>query len=178
MDNEVFEHTTQHLQEQLKGLQTNRANGAFVEDLLVNAYGSTMRLQEVAAITVPEPQLLVIQPWDKSLLKEVEHTIRMSKLELNPVVDGTIVRISFPALTQEKRESLVKLMNEMCEEARIGIRRNREEILKQLKAQQKNGTISEDDYFRQEKEIQELVDHYNAAIKELGEKKERELLTI
>ncbi len=178
MDTQLFEQTKQHLQEQLRGLQTNRANAAFVEDLPVNAYGSIVRLQEVAAITVPEPQLLVIQPWDKSLLKEVEHAVRVSKLQMNPVVDGTIVRIVFPALTQEKRESLVKLMNEMCEEARIAIRRNREELLKALKEQEKNAALSEDEYFRQEKQIQVVVDEYNTAIKELGEKKERELLTV
>lgn len=178
MESQVFEQAIHHLKEQLAGLQTNRANASFVEDISITAYGATMHLQEIATITVPEPQLLIIQPWDKTLLKDIEHALRTSKLQLNPVVDSTVIRISFPSLTEEKRQALVKIMNELCEEARITIRKKREEILKALKVKEKNGEISEDDYFRQEKEIQSLVDAAVTTIKEAGEKKEKELLTI
>lgn len=178
MDVSAFDSAVERLQKELTNLHANRANPALVEEVMVEAYGSPMRLMEVASISVPEPQQLSIQPWDKSLLKDIDHALRTCEQQFNPVVDGEMIRISFPPLTEEKRKELVKVMHGKIEDGRIAVRKVREEILKKLKQDEKDGNMSEDEYFRKEKEVQETVDQYNAKLKELGEKKEAELMTI
>lgn len=178
MSYDQFNDVLQNIREEMHSLHANRPTPALVENVSVNAYNSAMRLQELASISTPEPQLLLIQPWDSSLVKAIETALRENERKFDPVVDGHAIRISFPPLTEEKRKELVKLMNEKVESARVAIRKVREDILKNIKEQEKNGEISEDDYFRQEKEVQQVVDKHNATIKEMADAKEKELMTV
>ncbi|MBI2411054.1 MAG: ribosome recycling factor [Candidatus Kerfeldbacteria bacterium] len=178
METDFFEQTITHLHTELNMLRTNRATPAMVEDITVLAYNTKMSLQELASITTPEAQTLAIQPWDKSLTKAIESALRESDMQLNPVVDGEMIRIFFAPLTQERRKELVKVVHEKGEEARIAIRRTREELIKNLKAQEKTGTLSEDEYFRQEKEVQKMVDTFNEKVQRLTAAKEKEIMTI
>jgi len=173
-----FQDALDHLHESFGTLHTGRATPAMVDQVMVQAYGSMMKLQEVASISVPEPQMILIQPWDKTVVKAIETSMRESDLQLNPVVDGEQIRIAVPQLTEEKRRELVKIMNEKAEEARIHVRQIREEEMKSLKEQEKSGKISEDDLFRMEKEVQSLVDQVNKEIKEASEQKESDLMKI
>jgi len=177
-DTTSFEKVITRFQEELKRLRAGGASASILDVIRVEAYGTTMSMQEVASVNTPEPQLLVIQPWDKTLLKAIETAIRKSDIGISPIVDGEVIRLPFPQLTEEKRRDLVKVMNEKAEDAHIAIRKIREEELKACKQQEKAGDISEDEYFRLEKEIQAIVDGYNAKIKTLAEKKTKELMTI
>ncbi len=178
MSKDQFEQVIEGLQEELRSIRANQATPSLVENITIQAYNTQMKIQEVATISVPEPQMLVIQPWDKTIMKDLESGLRDCEYNFSPVVDGDVVRISFPPLTEEKRKELVKLMNEKIENGRIALRKIREDELKQLKQQEKDGEISEDDYFRQEKEMQQLIDTYNQQIKDIAEKKEKELMTV
>lgn len=178
MDTSQFDHVIESTKEDLASLHTGRVTPALVEDVAVEAYDSQMRLQELASISAPEPQMLVIEPWDKSVVKNIESSLRKSDLDINPVVDGSTIRINFPPLTEEKRVQLTKVMHEKIEHGRIAVRRVREELLKGYKAQEKDGEISEDDYYRLEKEVQSTVDQYNTKLKELADKKEQELMSV
>lgn len=174
-----FDKALEHFHTELRSIHTNRATPSIVEDLGVDAYGSVMRLQELASITAPEPQQLVIQPWDQTLIKAIETALRdHAGLQLSPVVDGVIIRLHFPPLTEERRREIIKLVHQKAEEARISLRKTREDQLRARKAQQKTGELSEDDYFREEKTIQTEVDRVNKAIAAASEQKEAELLTI
>lgn len=178
IDTAPFEKTLDVCKAHLQTIRTSQATPAILDDLCVQAYGSTMRIQELASVHVPEPQMLLIQPWDKSVLRAIETAIRESQLHLNPVVDGETIRIPFPPLTEERRRELRTSVDRIVEEARITIRLQREELMKELKAKEKNGDISEDERFRGEKEIQQHIDASNQRIKEMGEKKGKEIMTL
>lgn len=177
-DQTGFEKALHALKGRLHAIRTSRANPSVLDDVRVEAYGTLMKVHEVASISVPEPQMLVIQPWDKTVLKALEGAIRDSNLHLNPVVDGEMIRIPFAPLTEERRKELIKIVDKEAEEARIAIRKVREELMKEIKDQEKEGLMSEDDRFREEKEIQSIVDLYNGKIKEMTDKKGKELMTI
>lgn len=159
-------------------MRANQASPSIIENTPVQAYESTMKLQEVASITAPEPQQLVVQPWDVTLLKDIESALREHPMDLNPVVESEVIRIAFPPLTEEKRRELVKMMGEKVEQARISVRRMREDLLKEHKEAEKAGDLSKDEYFRKEKEVQEQVDAANTEIKNIADKKEQELMTV
>jgi ribosome recycling factor len=178
MSDSTFEKAVSRFAEELNRLRANRATPTILETVRVEAYGTMMSMQEVASINAPEPQMLVVQPWDKSLIKAIETAIRKSDVGIQPVVDGEVIRLPFPPLTEEKRRDLVKLMREKEEDARIAVRKVREETLKALKQREKDGEISEDEYFRLEKETQGAVEHHNNRIKDMAEKKEKELMTV
>lgn len=178
MDKSLFESVLESTRNELSLMHAGRVTPALIESVAIQAYDSTMKLQELASITSPEPQMLVVDAWDKSLIKNIEAGLRNSGQDLNPVVDGEIVRISFPPLTEEKRVQLTKKMQEKIEAGRIGVRKVREDLLKNLKSQEKSGDISEDEYYSQEKAVQDVVDEYNGKLKELAEKKEAELMTV
>lgn len=169
----------EHFRAELRSVHTNRPTPALVEELAVQAYGATMRLQELATISVPEPQTLQISPWDSTQIKAIEDAIRKDqKLQLQPVVDGNTIRIHFPQLTEEKRRDLVKIVHEKAEDVRIAVRKLREDALKQYKDMQKASDMSEDEYYAQEKDVQSAVDTANATIKTIADQKEQELLTM
>jgi len=157
-------------------IRTSRATPAIVEDIKVDYYGQNMRVKELASITVPEPRILIIQPWDKGAIKAIEEAIRKSELGLSPVVDGQIIRLNIPPLTEERRREFVKLLKQKTEEARIKIRRVREEIWDKVQRMEKEGEIPEDDKFWAKDQLQKIVEEYNQKIEELERKKEQELM--
>lgn len=178
IDTADFDHAIEFLQGELQSIRAGQANPAVVEDVKIEAYGSTMSLKELASISAPDSHSLVIEPWDKSMLKNIETGITASDIDVQPIVDGEIIRMNFPQLTEERRQEFVKKAHEKGESARVTIKKVREEVLKKLKQEQKDGDMSEDDYFSQEKEVQKVVDAHNASIKEMVDKKEQELMTI
>lgn len=178
MEKEKFIKIIQHLEKELSNLRTGRAMPNIVENIIIDCYNAKTPLNQLASINVPEPQTLSIQPWDRNILKDIEKSIRKSGLDLNPVVSENIIRINFPPLTEEKRKELVKIMNKKTEEAKIGIKTLREEMLKNIRKQEKDKNISEDERFKQEKDLQELVNEFQNKILKIGEKKEKDLLTI
>lgn len=178
IDSSHFDGIISSLQKELSGLRTGRAIPALLEDIQVEAYGSIMPLQQLASVSAPEPRMLIVQPWDAQTIKEVEKAIRQTDLGLNPAVDGVLIRVPFPALTEEKRKELVKIMHTKLEESKIKLRQLRETILKEWKVKKTAGEMSEDEFFRQEKDLQQLVDKVNEQIETLGQAKEKEMLTI
>jgi ribosome recycling factor len=175
---EKFQKIIEHLEKELANLRIGRAMPSIVEGIIIEAYGSRSPLMQLAAINVPEPQTLVIQPWDPTVVKDIEKGIHKANLDLNPVVDGKIIRINFPPLTEEKRRELVKIVNQKVEEAKISIKGVREDRIKELKKEEKDKIISEDDKFKEEKELQKIVDEMQIKIKQIAEKKEKELMTV
>lgn len=178
IDKTHFEDVVNSLQKDLATIRTGRATPSLLENIQVEAYGSFMPLQQVASITAPEPRMLIVQPWDQQTVKEVEKAIRQSELGLNPAVDGVLIRVPFPALTEDKRKELVKLMHTKLEEAKIKMRQVRENILKDWKTKKTAGELSEDEFFRLEKELKELVEATNQQIEELGSAKEQDMMTL
>lgn len=173
-----FERTLAHLRRELASLRSSRVTPALVEHVMVEAYGTLTPLIELSGITAPEPRLLVVSPWDKTIIKEVQTALQTADLGVQPVVDGALVRLNFPPLTEERRRELVKVMNTKLEEARVAVRAVREEALKHLKEQKTAGSVSEDDFFAAQKELQKAVDEHNETIRQLGADKEKEIMTI
>ena len=166
-----------YLTSQLAKIRAGRASMDMVEKILVDAYGAKMPLNQVATLSLPEPRMIVIQPWDKSIMKDIESALRSHMTDINPVVDGETIRITFPAPTEERRKELVREAYKSVEEAKIKIRRIREDILQSLKKQKEEGEISEDEEFRKKEELQKLVDVYNAQADEKGGRKEEDIMS-
>ncbi len=177
--NEVnFEMALEHFRKETNKLRTGRATPSLVEDLMVDYYGAKSPLKQIASITVPEPRLIVIQPWSADSLAAIEAAIRLSDLNLNPVNDGKLIRLNLPPLNEERRKELVKVLGKKAEEARVAIRRIREEIWEEIQEAQKNGIFGEDDKFKGKEELQKKIDEYNGKIEELREQKEREIIKV
>ncbi|TET21346.1 MAG: ribosome recycling factor [Candidatus Stahlbacteria bacterium] len=157
-------------------IRTSRANPALLEGIKVNYYGVPTPLKQIASIGVPDPRSLVIQPWDKNALGAIEKAIQASDLGLNPNVEANLIRISIPALTEERRKDLVKLVSRLTEENRVSVRNIRREAIEQFKRKEKDSEISEDDMHRGQKQVQELTDRYVEELDELFAKKEKEIL--
>lgn len=173
-----FEKAIEHLKLELTAIRTGRANPSLVENLLIDYYGVKTPLKQLSSINVPDAHSLLIQPWDKNSIKDIEKGIRASSLDLNPVNEGNAIRLPIPALTEERRRELTKAVRQKTEEAKVSIRNVREEIWKQLKEQKNSGAISEDDMFHSQKELQKMVDQYNAQLVEISTAKENEVMTI
>jgi len=161
-------------------IRTGRATPALIEELVVAAYGGTQRLKvnELATITSPDPQTLVIDPWDKSIIGEIKQGILSANIGFNPSIDGEIIRISLPPLTTEDREKYVKLLSTKLESGRVMIRQVRSEAMREIKKDFEEKKISEDEKFGQEKKLQEITDEFVEKIDKAGENKERELLQV
>ncbi len=166
------------LEDELGGLRTGRASSALFDRIKVEYYGNATPLNQVASVSVPEPRLVVIQPWDKALLSEIEKAIQSSELSLNPSNDGKVIRISIPPLTEERRKELVKLAKNTAEQSRVAVRNIRRDANDELKKQEKAGDISEDDLKRGEEQVQKLTDSYIEKINETLAAKETEILEI
>lgn len=173
-----LEKTMAHFKEEMGALRTGRASAALIETVEVECYNGRSQLRELAAITAPEPRLLVIQPWDKSIVKEIEKAITQSRSGLSVVNTGELIRINIPSLNEETRKELVRNLKQKMEEARIGVRTAREKAWKELQDGERAGTIREDDKFRGKEELQKVIDGYNKKIDEQGEAKEKEIMTI
>ena len=173
-----FDKTVEYLRHDISGLRTGRASTAMVEDISVEAYGTRQPLKATASINVSDAKTLVIEPWDKGLLAAVEKGIRESDLGINPVNDGRVIRLCLPELTTERRAELTKVLHQKLENARISVRKVREEAREEIKMEEEGKVIGEDEKFRLQEEIEKLVKDYNEKVKEVGEKKEAEINTI
>lgn len=173
-----FQAALDHFKGEAAKLRTGRANATLVEDVSVDYYGSKTPLKQVASITVPEPRLIVIQPWDQGSIQAIAEAIRTSDLGLNPADDGHVIRLALPPLTEDRRKELVKTLNARAEDARMSIRSIREDAWKDIQDLEKAGEISEDDKFRGKDELQKEVDKWNAEIESVRKKKEEEILTV
>lgn len=159
-------------------LRTGRASTAMVEDISVEAYGSRQPLKAVGTIMVADAKTLTVEPWDKGLLGAVEKGIRDSGLGVNPVNDGHLIRLSLPELTTERRAELVKVLHQKLEHAKISVRKVREEARELITAEEKDKSISEDDKYRLQEDLEKLVKSYNEEIEKVGEGKEKEITTV
>ncbi len=175
---DLFEDAVGHFSEETAKIRTGRATPALVEHVLVDYYGTRSPLKQIASVSAPEARLLLVQPWDKGALVSIESAIRDADLGLNPSNDGQIIRLSVPALTEERRRDLVKSLNRIAEEARIAIRTIREDAWKEIQDVEKSGGMGEDDKFHGKDALQELVEAYNTRIEELRKKKEGEIMTV
>ena len=160
-------------------IRTGKASPAMVEGVMVEAYGTTMRLRECAAITTPDPRLIQITPWDKSILRDVEKALQTANLGINPIVDsGGIIRMPLPELSRERRLEFVKIAHKLAEEGRVSIRGARHAGMETAKKEQKEGKMSEDDARRIEKEIQVMTDKFIKDVDAHLAAKEKELTTV
>jgi ribosome recycling factor len=167
-----------HLQDQFGSVRTGRAAPALVEKLKVDYYGSEVPLQQLAGFSVPEARVLVVAPYDKGAIKAIEKAIQSSDLGVTPSNDGTVIRLTFPELTTERRKELVKVVKKMAEEARVAVRNVRRSVRHELEHQAKDGEISDDEMVRVEKELEKLTHEIVAEIDTLVGHKEKELLEV
>lgn len=168
----------EYLKNEVASLRTGRATPALIENLEVDYYGTKTPLKAVASISSPEPRSLVVQPWDKNAIQPIERAIQGSSLGINPITDRDAIRLTIPQLTEERRKELAKLLGKHLEEARIQVRREREEMLKKIDQSEKAKEISEDEKFRQKNEAQKLVDEINKKIEDIGLAKEKEIMSV
>jgi len=175
---ERMEGAVNALRSDLLGIRTGRASPALVERVRVDAYESTLPLNQMATIAAPEPRLLTIRPWDASTIGAIERAILKSDLGLTPSNDGRIIRLPIPPLTDERRRDLARLVNRRVEEARVAIRNCRRDGLKDLGDLEKDKQISEDDFYQAKEDLQKLTDDYIKKADELGEQKQAEILEV
>lgn len=175
-----MEKAVQHAVHEFGTLHTGKATTNMVEDIMVTveAYGSSMRIRDMAAVTTPDPRMIQITPWDKNVIKDIEKAIQVANIGINPATHGNTVRCMVPELSGERRAELVKVAHRMAEEARVGVRQVRHHTLDGLKKVQKTLPISEDDMKRYEKEIQQTTDRKIEEINKLLAAKEKDLTTI
>ncbi|GAT33891.1 ribosome recycling factor [Terrimicrobium sacchariphilum] len=159
-------------------IRTGKASPALVENLDVDAYGSLMKLKQLALISAPEPRLLVIQPFDASTVRDIERAINESKIGITPAVDGKLIRIPIPELSEERRRDLAKTVKSLAEDARVRVRACRREAMEAAKKLQKDGKLTEDDLRVAETDIQKMTDKYVASVDKHVETKEAELMKI
>ena len=166
------------VQHEFSGVRTGKASPSLVENILVEVYGSQMRIRELAGITTPEPRMLLIQPWDANTLHPIEKAIQKSNLGLNPAVDKKFIRIMLPELSQERRQEFIKVVKKMAEDGRVAIRHVRRDALEHVKKEGKAGGVTEDQVEAAEKEMQKLTDQYIGKIDTHLAHKEKEILTV
>jgi ribosome recycling factor len=166
------------LRREFNSVRTGKASPALLDMVRVDAYGSKMPLNQVGTVSSPEPRLLIIQPWDKGLTGEIEKAIRNSELGLNPASDGNLIRVPIPALNEERRREMVKLLHRIGEEAKIAVRHARQEANKEIKRLQGEHEMSEDDARREMDRIQKLTDEHVARIDSLLKAKEEEVMEV
>ena len=166
------------LTEEFTSLRAGRANPAVLDRISVDYYGAKTPIGQVASVSSPEPRMLVIQPWDQSIMKAIEKAIQASDIGINPQNDGRVIRLIFPTLTEERRKDLIKQVKKLCEDSKVAVRNIRRDAMDMYKAQKKKSEITEDDYDDIESDVQELTDKYIKEIDTLGAKKEQELIEV
>ena len=174
----TMEKGVDYMTHEFAAVRTGKASPALVENIDVEAYGASMKLKQLALITTPEPRLLVIQPFDASTTKDIEKAIKESKLGINPSVDGKIIRLPVPQLSEERRRDLVKGIKQMAEEARVRVRSARRDGIDSIKKSQKEGKITEDELETYEKEIQKLTDSFVKKIEDALTAKEADIMKV
>ncbi|RJR24782.1 ribosome recycling factor [Candidatus Microgenomates bacterium] len=172
--------TVDHFKTEISAIRTGRAVPALVENISVNAYGGTqkMTVQALGMITASDPQTLLIQPWDASVIGEIRQGILAANVGLTPVIDNNIIRISVPPLTSERRQEYVKLLSQKTENARIAIRNIRQDKIREIKTAFEEKEISEDEKFKAEDDLQKITDEYTGRVEELSKRKEEEITSI
>jgi ribosome recycling factor len=185
MIKDVIKDTDQHMDKSIKALanefasvRTGRASTTLLDKITVDYYGTETPLNQIASVSAPEPQLLVIQPYDKGAMAGIEKAIQASDLGLTPNNDGTVIRLPFPPLTEERRKELVKVCKQYAEEARVAIRNIRRDSNEKLKKMEKDHEIGQDDLHRAEEEIQKLTDTHVETIDEAFARKEEEIMEV
>jgi ribosome recycling factor len=173
-----MEKAIEALRREFGGVRTGKASPTLLDTVRVEAYGSSVPLNQVATVSAPEPRMLVVQPWDRGMLGPVEKAIQTSDLGLNPSNDGKIIRVPIPALTEERRREYVRVLHKMAEEARVSIRHARKEANDEIKERQKDGDLSEDQARREQDEVQKLTDKNIHTVDELLKHKEAEVMEV
>lgn len=173
-----FKQAIEFLKSDISQLRTGRATTAMVDSITVEAYGTHQSLKAVGTIMVADPKTITVEPWDKSMLGAIEKGIRDSGLGINPVNDGKLIRLILPELTSERRTELTKILHQKLEAARISIRKIREDIRSLIAEEEKGKSITEDDKFRLQEELEKIVKEYNEEIKKIGEAKEKEINAV
>ncbi len=170
--------TVEAVEEDLKAVRTGRASPALVERVMVEYYGTPTPLKQLAVISAPEPQLLLIRPYDPSSIRAIEKAILQADLGLNPNNDGRVIRIPIPRLTEERRREMVKLVKRRVEEGKVALRNIRRDTLEEMREYESEKLISEDDLHRGQDELQKVIDRFYQKVEELGKRKEREIMEI
>ncbi|HTI99708.1 MAG TPA: ribosome recycling factor [Dongiaceae bacterium] len=170
--------TEEVLLREFSAVRTGKASPALVENILVEVYGSHMRIRELAGISTPEPRMLMIQPWDNSSVSPIEKAIQKANIGLNPAVQGKFIRIVLPDLSTEQREKFVKACHKMTEDGRVAVRHVRRDALEAVKKEAKQGGVTEDDTEKAEAEVQKLTDQYIKKLEDHLAKKEKEIMTV
>ena len=175
---EKMDKVIERLEVNFSEIRAGRANPAILNKVQVEYYGAMSPLTQIASVSVPEARLIVIQPWDKSLLSQIVRAIEMAEIGVNPMNDGQVIRLNFPELTEERRKDLVKEVKKLSEESKVAIRNVRRDEMDLVKAQLKNSEISEDEAKSDETKIQKKTDDYVAKIDEITAKKEKDIMTV
>lgn len=175
---EKMSKTISVLERDYKSIRAGRANASVLDRITVDYYGAPTPIQQMAAVSTPEPRVLMIQPWDATTIKDIEKAILISDIGINPQNDGRVIRLSFPPLTEERRKEIVKEVKKLAEENKVAIRNTRRDAIEKLKGLKKANTITEDDVANGEKKIQNLTDKACKEIDELASVKEKEILDI
>jgi ribosome recycling factor len=173
-----MEQAVVHLKEDLGAIRTGRASPAVLNRVTVDYYGTSVPLNQLASVTVPEPRLLQVSPFDKNAIGSIEKAIQSSDLGITPSNDGTVIRLAFPPLTEERRKELVKQVHHRAEEGRVAVRNVRRHTKEELEKLERDRAISEDELVRSEKELQKLTDRFVAEIDEIQGHKEQELMEV
>ncbi|MCR4594917.1 MAG: ribosome recycling factor [Clostridiales bacterium] len=166
------------LEHEFAGMRAGRASVSVLDKITVDYYGVPTQIQQMAAVSVSEGRILVIQPWDVSTIKPIEKAIQASDIGINPMNDGKVIRLTFPPLTEERRKLLTKDVKMMAEECKVSIRSSRRDAIEKIKAMKKNSEITEDDQADAEKKIQKTTDEFVKRIDDIAEKKEKEIMEI
>ena len=170
--------TMESVQQEFNKIRTGRANISLLDGIKVDYYGTQSPINQVANVSIPEARLIVIQPWDPKMLKEIEKAIQVADLNIAPINDGKVIRLPVPQLTEERRKDLVKNVKKILEEGKVSVRNTRREINEKLKKSQKSGDLSEDQQKDGEATIQKTTDKYIKDLDALAEKKEKEIMTV
>ena len=175
---EKMQKTIAAFQNEMNSIRAGRANPSVLDRVMVDYYGSPTPIAQVGSISVPEPHMIMIQPWDASIVKEVEKAIIKSEIGITPNSDGKVIRLAFPPLTEERRKELVKTVSKKTEESKVAVRNVRRDALDDFKNKKKNSEITEDDLKGAEKDIQDLTDRYCKELDRLSALKEKEIMEI
>ena len=175
---ETMEKSVDYMIHEFSAVRTGKASPALVENVDVEAYGSSMKLKQLALITTPEPRLVVVQPFDASTVKDIERALKESKIGIQPLVDGKVIRLPVPELSEERRRDLVKSLKQMAEVARVRVRTNRRHALDEAKKLQKSSELTEDGLRDLEADVQKLTDRFVKSIDDHFERKEAEVMKV
>ncbi len=174
----AMEKSVDYMIHEFSGVRTGKASPALVENVDVEAYGSSMKLKQLALITTPEPRLLVVQPFDAATVKDIEKALKESKIGIQPLVDGKLIRLPIPELSEERRKDLVKSLKQMAEEARVRVRSNRRTALDDAKKLKGSGELTEDGIRDLESDVQKLTDKFVKSVDDHLERKEAEVMKV